>query len=288
MFRQFAQQAFSALFVLVFSASIQADTHQRIISAGGSITEILDAFELTDRIIAVDTTSVYPPRVHKLPKVGYFRSLGAEGVLSLEPDLLVVARGAGPQAVLKQIEQAGVPVQQFEQSIYTIDSWESLVRDMGKFFDRKDQAEVLINKTVDAIKISQQTQSYTNGSVNAIALLNSGQRGPTAAGKNTMPALLMQLAGLNNLAGDLEGYKPYSPEMLASQKLDLVLVPSHTIEAMGGIEGVCNEQSIKLAMRGECKVKIVDALLLLGFGARIDQALSEVVSAAQDIHATSK
>ena len=48
----------------------------RIVSVGGAVTEILYALGLERRIIAVDTTSVYPPRVlAEKPSVGYMRQL---------------------------------------------------------------------------------------------------------------------------------------------------------------------------------------------------------------------
>lgn len=257
--------------------------YQRIISAGGSITEIIHALGLMDNVIAVDSSSLYPPAVHQLPKVGYFRSLGAEGLLSLSPDLLIAARGAGPSSVLSQVENSGVMVRQFAQSTYTLGSWKALVSDVGRFFGKQDQATALITTAIKNIKAAQKSRLYAKQEINAIALLNSGQRGPIAAGANTMPDLLMELAGINNLAGDLEGYKPYSTESLASKKLDLILVPHHNLEGMGGIEGVCKQTAIKFATVDGCNVQVMDALLLLGFGSRIDEAVTQIIEQANNL-----
>src|SRR5215212_9628559 len=52
----------------------------RIVSIGGAITEILYALGLQQRIVAVDSTSVYPPQaVREKPSVGYMRRLSPEG-----------------------------------------------------------------------------------------------------------------------------------------------------------------------------------------------------------------
>ena len=74
-----------ACLLLIFSATHLAyakkDNHKtRIISAGGSITEILFALDLGDHLVGVDTSSLYPEEAIELPKVGYFRSMGAEGL----------------------------------------------------------------------------------------------------------------------------------------------------------------------------------------------------------------
>ena len=252
--------------------------YKRIISAGGSITEILHAIGVFDQVIAVDSSSLYPAKAHALPKIGYFRTIGAEGVLALEPDLLVAARGAGPDTALDQIRAAGVPVVQFEQSIYTTESWSELVHSIGRYFDKTQQAANLIETALTDIAEVQQNRKYKSQVLNAIALLNAGQRGPIAAGKNTMPDLLLSLAGINNVAIDLEGYKPFSTEVLAQSELDLILVPHHTIESMGGPDAVCKIPAIQFATKKGCNVQVMNGLLLLGFGARIHQAVAEVAN----------
>jgi len=257
---------------------------ERIVSAGGSITEIIHALGLIDRVIAVDSSSLYPLKAQSLPQVGYFRSLGAEGVLSLNPDLLVAARGAGPEKVLQQIANVGVEVKQFEQTIYTLDSWRDLVMEIGEFFNTVPAAKTLIKQTISNIQANRESRRYQPNSLNAVALLNSGQRGLTVAGKNTMPDFLFELAEVKNLASNVDGYKPFSQETLASQKIDLILVPHHTIEAMGGKEGVCANRSIAYATSEKCHVYTMDALLLLGLGARIDQAVKELIDQANELH----
>ncbi len=252
------------------------DSYQRVISAGGSITEVIHALGVISKVIAVDTSSMYPPSVSSLPQVGYFRNLGAEGLLSLAPDLLVAARGAGPDSVLTQVQRAGVTVKQFEQSVYTLESWSQLIQEMGVFFGKSSKATELIETALKNIELTRSNRRYNENSLNAIALLNSGQRGPTIAGTNTVPDLLLSLAGLNNLAGELEGYKPFSSEMLASNTIDVILVPQHNLESMGGIEGVCANVAIKYATVQGCNVHVMDPLLMLGFGARIDQAVTQV------------
>ena len=280
----FAVKAFSKSLYLValfcsqsIASADSSSDYQRIVSAGGSITEILYALGLGDRIVAVDSSSMYPPSTTKLPKVGYFRSLGAEGVLSLNPDLVVTARGAGPENVLLQIQNAGVPVKTFEQSVYTKESWKALISNIGALFNKENESSNLIGKVEQNIKNRLDELQKPTNQINAIALLNSGDRGTTLAGKNTMPDFLFSLLGVNNLADDLEGFKPFSPEALAASDIDLILVPAHNLKAMGGIEGICSLQAISYATKGKCNVVVMDPLLLLGFGARIDQAVDKLV-----------
>ena len=119
--------------------------------------------------------------------------------------------------------------------------------------------------------------------INAIALLSIGQRGPVAAGINTVSDLLFELAGVNNIAKDIDGYKPFSSELLAGKTVDLVFIPSHVIEGLGGEKAVCENQIIKLATNNQCNLLVMDALLLMGLGARLDQAVAQVINHAASL-----
>ena len=82
----------------------QAQTYpeaRRIVAIGGPVTELIFALGAGDRVIARDTTSTYPEEVNALPDVGYMRQLSAEGVLSVDPDLIVTRDTAGPLEALE-------------------------------------------------------------------------------------------------------------------------------------------------------------------------------------------
>ena len=253
---------------------------QRIVSAGGSVTEIMFALGLEDQVIAVDSTSLYPPAANELPKVGYFRSLAAEGLLSLNPDLIIGARGTGPEQVLTQVQSLGVDVKLFTQPGYTLSSWQALVKEIGEYFNRSREAGALVHRVVEKLDSLNTQRTYQDRKLNAITLLSIGQRGPVAAGRETVPDLLMQLAGINNLAGELNGYKPFSTELLASQKLDLILIPSHVAASLGGSEVICQNTVIRIATSENCSVHIMDGLLLMGLGSRVDVAVAELIDQA--------
>ena len=270
-------------FLLVwYSACLQAETNSmsKVISAGGSVTEIVHHLGFTQQLIAVDTSSLYPEEIQHLPKVGYFRALSAEGVLSLEPSILVAAKGAGPAAVLKQIENVGVKVKLFNQLDYHLTSWKSLVTEMGEYFGAVERAQVLIESAIAHIDQLKSKRNYKLGQINAVSLLSIGQRGPMVAGTNTMPNFLFNQAGLRNLGEAVDGYKPINNEALITEKIDLIFIPAHMEKALGGRAGICNNSVIKLALRKDCNLVVMDGLLLMGMGARISLALEKVIHSA--------
>ncbi len=257
--------------ILMFMNWTLSFAQERTISAGGSITEIMYALGLGQEIIAVDSSSYFPYEVAEKPKVGYFRQLSAEGVLSTNPTRLVASNGAGPDDALLQISNAGVEVKVFKQEVYNIDVWKSYLREVGEYFQVSEQAEQIIVRVEEKLNqlVSDEKQSRT-----AIFLMDVGDRGPVAAGQNTVPNMLFELSHISNIVSEYEGYKPYSAEKLIQAKPDLIVMPSHVVKKMGGVEAICKNMTIAMTTaENGCDILVMDALLALGFGTRIDEAV---------------
>src|SRR5262249_19491679 len=90
---------------------VTATDASRIVSIGGAVTEILYALHMDAHIVAVDTTSLFPPRALKdKPNVGYMRQLSAEGVLGTAPSLILAIESAGPKETMAVLQSAKVPL----------------------------------------------------------------------------------------------------------------------------------------------------------------------------------
>lgn len=80
-----------ALLVFLCSAAF-AGPAQRIISTAPSITEMLYAVGLGDRVIGVTTYCHYPPQARLKPKIGTYTEPNLERIASLRPDLVVIQK----------------------------------------------------------------------------------------------------------------------------------------------------------------------------------------------------
>jgi iron complex transport system substrate-binding protein len=78
--------------VLLAAAAIAwgASPPQRIISTAPSITEMLYALGLGDRVVGVTRFCRYPPEAQLKPKIGDYTSPNLEMIASLRPDLVIV------------------------------------------------------------------------------------------------------------------------------------------------------------------------------------------------------
>jgi len=63
---------------------------QRIVSTAPSITELLYALGLGDRIVGVDRFSRYPPEVLRKQKIGDYANPNLEVIASLRPDVVMI------------------------------------------------------------------------------------------------------------------------------------------------------------------------------------------------------
>ncbi|MEM9811761.1 MAG: ABC transporter substrate-binding protein [Pseudomonadota bacterium] len=75
-----------------------ADVPQRVVSAGGDLTEIVVALGDRDKLVGVDTTSRHPPGIPLLASIGHVRRLSPEGLPTLEPDLVIGSHDIWPLA----------------------------------------------------------------------------------------------------------------------------------------------------------------------------------------------
>jgi iron complex transport system substrate-binding protein len=78
------------LFLMGASLFAQPVSPQRIVSSAPSITEMLYALGLGDRVVGVTRFCRYPPEAQKKPKIGDYVNPNLEAIAALKPDLVIV------------------------------------------------------------------------------------------------------------------------------------------------------------------------------------------------------
>jgi ABC-type Fe3+-hydroxamate transport system substrate-binding protein len=72
------------------SGHVYAQAPQRIVSTAPSITELLYALGLSDRVVGVDRFSRYPAEALRKPKIGDYANPNLEAIAALRPDLVII------------------------------------------------------------------------------------------------------------------------------------------------------------------------------------------------------
>lgn len=257
--------------------TVSITDNTRAISIGGAITEIIYALGLSDRIVAVDSTSQYPERATSKPNVGYMRQLSAEPILSLEPSLVVAIEDSGPVTALDQLKEAGLSVVIVPDDP-TPDGVITKIKLIAKIFNAEDAGKALATRFKADLRKTSQDLSGATSRPRVLFLLSIGAgRPPLAAGRDTAAAGIIKLAGGENAIDAFKGYKPLSPEAIIAAAPDAILVTHRSMNFLGGIDGVLALPEIQETPAGQSKqILAMDGLLLLGFGPRTGTAARQL------------
>ena len=256
----------------------------RIAVAGGSVAEIIYLLGQEHKIIAADRTSNYPPEALELPSIGYVRALSTEGVLSLEPTLILGEDDTGPPVVIEQLKKVGVDVAIVPERTDADGIIEKIVCIAGLIDAPEDS---LKNALADMQEDYEFLKANKFDSDSRVAILLSLQDGvPTAGGTGTSADGVMKMAGLNNVFGSFDGWKPVASESMVEMNPEYIFMPSRSVAMNGGLEQIIANPIIALTDAGRNgNIFEVDGMALLGFGPRtlsVARELAQQVSGSEE------
>ncbi len=275
--RQVLSTAFFALTLsLTLPTTASAKDAERIVSIGGTITEIIYALGEGDRVVAVDTTSLYPQEATAKPNIGYVRQISAEGVLSQTPDLIIAESGAGPVDAVNILKASGLPFVSIPSPPETA-AIPDKIRAVGEAIGRPDKAEALAKSVEESLKAIEDKVAASQGAKKKVLFALSLANGRVmAAGSQSSADAMIRLAGAENAVSTINGYKPLTDEAVIAAAPDVVLVMS------GGAQHLTAEQAFALRAlaatpAGRNKAFLtMDGLYLLGLGPRAADAARDL------------
>ncbi|HLQ86007.1 MAG TPA: ABC transporter substrate-binding protein [Salinisphaeraceae bacterium] len=252
---------------------------QRVVVAGGGLTATLYALGVEDHIVAVDSSSRWPPATAEKPQVGYMRALTAEGVLSLSPTLVLASGEAGPASVLHLIEAAGVPVRQLPAPRSAADV-RTTIHTLARLFERPARGCELIEHLDAALAQARDIVAGYDEHPRVLFVLSADGQLLTA-GRDTAAHAMIELAGGRNIT-DYTGYKPLTPEAAVELAPDVILTGDHVIVAMGSRQALLAKPALALTPAGRHgRLLVMDSLRLLGFGPRLGETVARL---ARQLH----
>ena len=264
-------------------ASLQAtaaDLPQRWVSAGGALSEWVSVLGGESKLVGVDTTSQHPQSLKKLPSIGYQRSLSAEGILSLRPDILIGSEEMGPPPVIAQVKSAKVRVELFSAQP-DLPTLEKNVTHLGQLLGAQAQAAQLLESyqqqlTAQKARVAElQTKHKAPG---VLVLIGHAGGKPLIAGKDTAADWLLQRAGGHNLATHT-GYKPFSVESLAGLDPEVLMFADRALSGEAAKAALFKKNPILNSSRAAKAGRVLEldpTLLVGGLGPRLPAALKDL------------
>ena len=245
----------------------------RVVSVGGSVTEIIYALGEGDRLVARDSTSSFPDSAIKLPDVGYMRTLAPEGVLSVNPDLIIAEEGSGPRETIDVLREAQIEFVTIPDG-FSAEAVRIKIEAVAKALGVEGKGKELADNTLSAIKAAALNATREDRKRIIFILSTRGGR-ILASGTNTAADGIIALAGAINAISSFEGYKPLTDEAVIAAAPDVILIMDG-----GGNHSLADEEllampSIAGTPAAETRsILRMNGLLLLGFGPRTGEAIT--------------
>ncbi|PIE13322.1 MAG: hemin ABC transporter substrate-binding protein [Rhodobacterales bacterium] len=280
-----ARAGLGLLMSIIFLASAQVgqadQPANRIVSVGGAVTEIIYALGEEDRLVGRDTTSNFPAAALELPDVGYIRRLSPEGILSVNPDMLIAEQGAGPVEAVQLLREAAIPLIEIPEG-YTADAVTNKITAVADVLGVPEKGAVLAEQVRSELEAAAaMTEDMREKRVLFILTMAGGR--VMVGGQNTAAQGIIELAGASNAATGFEGYKPMTDEAIIESRADVILLMDR-----GDNRGVTDEQlfshpAISGTPAGQTRTVIrMDGMKMLGFSVRTAEAITELSRALKE------
>ena len=251
----------------------------RVVTIGGAATEIAYALGLGDRIVAVDTSSTFPPEaLATKPNVGYIRALSPEGVLSVGPTLIIAMDGAGPPDAVNVLKSASIPfvtIPEARDAAQVVAN----IRRVAQIMGVPDEGASVADAVAADFKALAAMRATITTPRKATFVLSTSGAAPIVGGTETSADAIFRLAGIDNAMSAIKGYKPGVDEaMLAAEPYAIILMQdrSHKLsnEAVMKMPAFASTQAAQAG-----RLFRVDGGYMLAFGPRTPQAAHDLAVA---------
>ncbi len=257
---------------LLSIAGFTGRAQQRIVSLNGNISEMLCALGLEQQIAGVDITSNYPAVLQSKPKVGHNRNISAEGVMSLQPTLVLGVDNQLNPALIEQLQAVKVKTAIFKQDL-SVQGVRALLDEVAAATGSTSKVAAIrqqFDKDMAAIKTQRIDKKI-------LFIYARGTGTMMVSGTGTSVDKVIQLTGAQNAVTAFADFKPLTAEALVAANPDIILLFDSGLKSLGGMDGLMKVPGIAQTPAGKNRRVIeMDGELLSGFGLRLPQAIKEL------------
>ncbi|WP_259052530.1 hemin ABC transporter substrate-binding protein [Klebsiella sp. BIGb0407] len=260
--------------LLILACTFSTTAAERLVVAGGSLTELIFALGAGNQVVGVDETTTYPVETAAIPHIGSWKQLSSEGILSLRPDSFITWQDAEPQLVLDQLRGQKVKVVTLPRVPTTVEQMYANIRQLAKTLQIPEQGDALVSDIHQRLERVQQSVKSKHVPVKTLFILSAGASAPQVAGKGSVADAILTLAGAENVATHQQ-YQSYSAESLIAANPQFIVVTSQMVDGdlnrLRAITGITHTSAWK-----NQRIVIVDQALILGMGPRVADAVESL------------
>lgn len=224
------------VFGLAFlSAVLSAAPPERIVSTAPSITELLYALGLGNRVVGVTRFCRYPPEAQLKPKIGDYTSPNLEAIAALRPDLVIIQ--TNPVHLADRLAKLKLHVLEVDQE--NIAAIYKSIHDVGAATGTEHAATQLSDSILDGLgKIRNRVASLPRVRM-MFVIGRSPNRldGLVVAGRASYLNEVIEIAGGENVFRDaVAGYPEVSLEEVMARNPEVIVDMGDMSDTVGVTE----------------------------------------------------
>ena len=251
----------------------------KIVSLNGAVSEVIAGLGLEKNVVGTDITSNFPEGMKAKPKVGHNKNINAEGVMALQPNLIIGIKKEVTPALVAQFKAAGVKLLLVDQE-YSPAGTKKLISTLADSLHVIKKGDSLI-QVLDA-ELAKVKPEPSAKKPRILFIYARGTGTMMVGGTGTQVAKAIELAGGANAITEFADYKPLTAESLVKANPDIILLFDSGLQSLGGPTGLSKVQGVKETSAGKNnKIITMDGELLSSFGPRLGIAIQQL---ADKIH----
>ncbi len=237
-----------------------AEPPNRIISLAPSITEILFAAGLEDKVVGVTTFCDYPEEVKSKQKIGGMSNPSLEAVVSLRPDIVIISADGNPREFEQRLRSMKIKTYVFKAR--TTAQLPDGIRNMGEALDEKERFDDLaseIEGALDSFRVKKR-----NGGKKVVFMI--WPEPLMVAGPGTAINDAITILGAKNIAWDTKTqYPKYSIEEIVRRSPDIIFIGKASgMDMQKTSRGLLKKISYVPAVKNNKVFYVSDSLYRLG------------------------
>lgn len=221
---------FLVIILLLLSVTSFSKEYNRIASGSPAVTEILYELGLKDKIIAMDKNSdIKELDDMKIQKVSFYQ-MNTESIFSLKADLIILStfNKADREDFIEFMKAKGTDIV-YISDVKSIKDIYDCIREIGEKTERKSEAENIISKMEKEInevkKISKNIEKKKK-----VYFEISPFPSMYTFGKDVFMNEMLEIAGVENIFNDKNGWFIPSLEAIAVRNPDIIFTSTYQVE----------------------------------------------------------
>lgn len=271
-------RAFLIFIVGLLAAVAHAGEAPRVVVIGPALADTIVALGAADTVVGRGGGTDHLPEIAGAPQIPGFRLTSAENLLSLNPTLVVLSERQSNPQVITQLQAAGVTVEVMgEGDTPSVDTPIHHMERLGALLGREEAAQAAINRYRTELEAALALVDRARTRPRGLFILSGGGRPTLVAGGDTHIALLIDLAGGENMTGGISYFKPISQEVMVAAAPEFILVNAEGLDLKEGLPVALSAPGAQLTPAAQTgNIFTLSEGMLTGLGPSTPQAIIEL------------